>query len=75
MTSLISNHYVGSNLYIADRTNQRIRKVVISTGIISTVAGTGAASFSGDNGLATSATFYDPHGLTLDASGTVYLVL
>ncbi len=68
-----SSFHVGSNLYIADRYNQRIRKVVISTGIISTVAGTGTASFSGDNGLALSATFNSPLQVALDASGTVYI--
>ena len=75
LITLTSSFIVGSNLYIADRGNQRIRKVVMSTGIISTVAGTGTASFSGDNGLATSATFNSPLQVTLDAAGTVYLAL
>ena len=38
------------NLYIADWFNQRIRKVDVSSGNISTVAGTGTAGFSGDGG-------------------------
>ena len=57
------------NVYIADSSNNRIRKVTVSTGIISTIAGTGASSYSGDNGAATSATLNHPIGVALDASG------
>ena len=57
------------NVYIADYGNSRIRKV--STGIISTIAGTGTGSYSGDNGAATSATLYYPFGVAVDASGRV----
>ena len=57
------------NVYIADYGNHRIRKV--STGIISTIAGTGTATFSGDNGAATSATLYYPSGVAVDASGRI----
>jgi len=56
-------------VYIADRLNQRIRKVTISTGIITTIAGTGTESYSGDNGQATSATLNFPWGVSIDASG------
>ena len=49
--------------------NQRIRKVTVSTGIISTIAGTGDMSYSGDGGAATSAAVYYPGGITLDSSG------
>ena len=59
------------NVYIADRYNHRIRKVTVSTGIISTIAGTGTGSYSGDNGAATSATLYYPYGVALDASGRI----
>ncbi len=59
------------NVYIADYDNQRIRKVTISTGIITTIAGNGGTgSYSGDGGQATSATFYYPHGVALDSAGT-----
>ena len=57
------------NVYIADTYNHRIRKVTISTGIITTIAGTGTRSYSGDNGPASSATLNLPHGLGLDSSG------
>ena len=59
------------NVYIADYDNNRIRKVTVSTGVISTIAGTGAAAFSGDNGAATSATLNYPIGVALDASGRI----
>ena len=59
------------NVYIADTYNHRIRKVTVSTGIITTIAGTGSASYSGDNGAATSATLYYPTGVALDASGRI----
>ncbi len=60
------------NVYIADLYNNRIRKVTVSTGIITTIAGTGGTSFSGDNGPATSSTLYYPEGVVLDSSGRVH---
>ena len=57
------------NLYIADCFNHRIRKVTASTAIISTIAGTGTAGFSGDNGQATSAQINEPTGVAVDATG------
>ena len=59
------------NVYIADTYNHRIRKVTVSTGIITTIAGTGIIGYSGDNGAATSATLYNPYGVALDASGRI----
>jgi hypothetical protein len=56
-------------MYIGDQQNQRIRKITASTSIISTTAGTGAASYSGDNGLASSATLNTPTGVAVDTSG------
>ncbi len=56
-------------MYISDAGNSRVRKITVSTGIISTIAGTGAGSFSGHGGLATSASFYYPLGIALDGSG------
>ncbi len=57
-------------MYISDQYNHRIRKVTVSTGIISTIAGTGTASYSGDGGAATSAALSYPFGITLDSAGT-----
>ena len=62
------------NVYIADMWNHRIRKVTVSTGIITTIVGTGTASYSGDNGAATSATLYFTWGVTVDASGRRFFV-
>jgi len=60
------------NLYIADDSNARIRKVDAATNIISTMAGTGTAGDSGDNGPATSAELYSPRGIALDVNGNLY---
>ena len=59
-------------MYFAEYYNHRIRKVTVLTGIITTIAGTGAEGFSGDEGDAMSATLHGPNGIGLDASG-IYL--
>ena len=59
------------NVYIADTDNNRIRKVTVFTGIITTIAGTGSGSYSGDGGAATSAALNHLYGVTLDASGRI----
>ena len=69
---MISLHHLG-NIYIADTYNSRIRKVTVSTGIISTIAGTGTSSYSGDNGAATSAALKGPCGVVLDTASNVYI--
>jgi sugar lactone lactonase YvrE len=61
------------NLFIADSGNNRIRRVNAATGIITTVAGNGAASFSGDGGAATSASLNDPWGVAVDGSGNLFI--
>jgi sugar lactone lactonase YvrE len=61
------------NLYIADTHNNRIREVSAATGVITTVAGTGTAGYSGDGGPATSAELDDASGVALDAAGNVYI--
>ncbi len=66
----LTNPYLG-NVYIADNSNQRVRKVTVSTGIITTLAGNGGTgSYSGDNGAATSASLYSPIDVALDSAGT-----
>ena len=62
--------YLG-NVYIGDRNNHRIRKVTVSTGIITTVAGSGSTTFTGDNGPATSAALYYPSYVALDSAGNL----
>ena len=61
------------NVYIADSNNDCIRKVTVSTGIITTIVGTGTAGYSGDGGLATSATINAPYDVAVDSSGNVYV--
>lgn len=60
------------NLYIADQLNDRVRKVNTS-GIITTVAGTGVAGFSGDGGPATAARLHEPIDLIFDGIGNLYV--
>jgi len=64
---------VSGNLYIADKDNNAIRKISAGTGIITTVAGTGTAGYSGDGGLATSATLNKPFGVAVDRAGNIYI--
>ncbi len=79
-TSAQFNHPDGivanaGQLYIADFTNNRIRKVDLSTGIVTTAVGNGAAGFGGDGGPATSALVQinGPAGVMLDPVGNVYI--
>ncbi len=60
------------NLYIDDAINNRLRKVTASTGIITTIAGTGVSGQAGDGGLATLAQV-NAIGLAVDAVGNIYL--
>src|SRR5260370_1327183 len=60
------------NLYIADTSNHRIRKVDTS-GIIATVAGNGIAGHSGDGGPATSAALNAPIGVAVDMAGNLFI--
>ena len=63
------------NVYIADYYNHRIRKVTVSTGIITTYAGTGTNSYSGDIGPATSATLAEPQSVATDSAGTLFVCI
>jgi trimeric autotransporter adhesin len=60
------------NVYIADRNNNRIRKVNTS-GIINTIAGNGASGYSGDGGPATNAELGYPVGVSVDDSFDVFI--
>lgn len=73
-----SNTYVGiavdtaGSLLIADSLNNRIRKVT-SSGIITTVAGSGTAGYSGDGGPATGAALDSPTSVAVDAGGNIFI--
>src|SRR5260370_8364059 len=60
------------NLFIADSTNNRIRKVDAG-GTITTLAGNGTFGFSGDGGPATAANLAGPNGAVLDAPGNLFI--
>ncbi len=58
-------------MYIGDQNNHRIRKVTMSTGIITSIAGSSSSgSYSGDNGPASLAALNYPAGVALDSTGT-----
>jgi sugar lactone lactonase YvrE len=61
------------NLYISDIGNGRVRKVDASTGIITTVAGSGSPGTGGDGAAATKAQLTAPYGLAIDGAGDLYI--
>ena len=65
---------VAGNMYFADAGNQRVRFVNATTGIISTIAGTGVSGYAGDGNSATTAQLSNPTGLTVDSQGQVYIL-
>jgi sugar lactone lactonase YvrE len=60
------------NICIADGDNNRIRRVDITTGIVTTIAGSGAPTDSGDGGPAVDAGVSRPTGITVDGAGDIY---
>ena len=60
------------NIYIADDSNHCVRKIN-SAGIITTIAGTGTGSYSGDGSAATLAGLHSPTGIATDRSGNLYI--
>lgn len=60
------------NIYVSDAGNHRVRCIAPS-GLIRTIAGNGAAGFSGDNGPASSAQLNSPYGLAFDFAGNLYI--
>ncbi len=63
----------GGNLLIADSINGAIRKVNMTTGVITTIAGTGVMGYSGDGGPATLAKMAEPQGMDFDSNGNLYV--
>jgi uncharacterized protein (TIGR03437 family) len=62
----------GNNIYIASQSHNRIRRVS-SSGVITTIAGTGVAGFSGDGGPATAAQIDTPWGVAVDSANNIYI--
>src|SRR2546427_13307299 len=60
--------------YVAEAPTHCIRRIDQATGVITTVAGTGAPGYSGDGGPATRATLNQPYSLQIDANGDIYIV-
>ncbi len=61
------------DMYIADRSNHKVRKVTTATGIITTFAGTGTSGYTGDGGAATAARLSNLEGVTIMSNGDVYV--
>lgn len=64
---------VAGNLFIADSGNNRVRKVSVATGVISTISGTDSESMDGDGGKADAASLYGPYSLFIDGPGNLYV--
>jgi uncharacterized protein (TIGR03437 family) len=60
------------NIYFVEYFTERVREIS-TNGIVSTIAGTGTPGFSGDGGLATSATVNGPAGVAVDGAGNIYI--
>ena len=61
------------NIFIVDTYNNRIRKVTVSTGVITTVAGDGLSVYSGDNVAATRTALSSPKDAAVDTSGNIFI--
>jgi streptogramin lyase len=61
------------NLFFVERLNHVVRRVDAKTGLISTIAGTGKAGFSGDGGPATNAILNQPHSIQFDPHGDLFI--
>ena len=64
---------LAGNLFFADNANHRIRRIDAVTGIITTVAGTGTAGFSGDGGLALNAELFGPVSVLIQPNGDMLI--
>lgn len=70
-SALVVDDY--GHLYIADQSNNRVRRVDAVTGVITTIAGTGQAAYTGDGGPATDSGLAGPSGLALGPDGMLYV--
>ncbi len=61
------------NVYVADTGNNRIRKIIAKTGVITTVAGSAGTGTIGDGGPATLARLNRPSGIALDSAGNIFI--
>jgi sugar lactone lactonase YvrE len=61
------------NVYFSDKVYGKVRKITASTGIITTVAGTGTSGYSGDNGPAANAQLSLPASIAIDAAGNILI--
>jgi uncharacterized protein (TIGR03437 family) len=61
------------NIYFVENGDSVIRKVTVSTGVITTIVGNATAGFSGDGSTATKAQLNFPTGMALDSSGNIYI--
>lgn len=61
------------NLFISERSSNRIRRVDAASGIITTAAGNGTSGWSGDGGPAANASLFFPAGISFDSSGNLYI--
>ncbi|HXP50095.1 MAG TPA: PKD domain-containing protein, partial [Bacteroidia bacterium] len=61
------------NLFVSDFYNNEIRKVVLSSGAVTTFAGQGHSNPGGTNGIGTAAKFNDPYGLAVDNAGNLFV--
>jgi hypothetical protein len=63
----------GTDLYIGDSSNCRVRELVLSSSTISTFAGNGSCGFAGDGGPAGSAELNSPDAVALDSAGDLFI--
>lgn len=61
------------NMFVAERDSNVVRHIVMKSGVISTIAGTGVRGFSGDGGPAAMAELAQPHSIALDRSDNLYI--
>jgi hypothetical protein len=65
---------IAGNFYFTDSANNRVRRIDATTGIIHTIAGNGAAGYTGDGGKALAAKLNNPTGVAVNSSGAVYII-